>query len=214
MLECGQMSRTSEILNRFATNSQLEISENRQTTTLWPRFAKLNSAITEALTASQNSTTKRELNTFNWSGRDAGISDHRGKLQGETDGILLDLYYKGTTVSNQPKIVVDETGKPIMTYVTERHLDISGWYVSKDSKKGFVQLIINNDSQVAAYWLEKADGLLHLEQVTDCHGNTYDADQLRTVRDDYLIPNTNVRLSRQCLKPGIPIETPRLNPKN
>jgi hypothetical protein len=192
MLECCQMSRTSEILDRFATNSQLEISENRQTTTLWPRFAKVNNAITKALTASQNLSTERKLKTFNWSGQDAGISEHNGKLQGETDGILLDLHFKGTTVT---------------THITERHLDISGVYVSKDGKKGFVQLIIDGDSQIAAYWLEKADGLLRLEQVTDCHGNTYDADQLRTVRDDYLIPNTNVRLSRQHLKLRTPIKT-------
>lgn len=195
------MSRTREILNRLegSSSNRRDISPAPRTETsqLWPRFTKVFNAIAKPLSVQSPQGINRQLNTFDWSGADEGIHDHGGFVNGKTDGVQLNIKFKGTTIDDQPKYVIDPNGKWRLTHLRERYIDITGTFVSPDGQTGAVEMQHKTDGwHYKAFWLQMRNGSLKLEQVIGPDGTTFDADKLDPEINRVTIPETRITLDR------------------
>ncbi len=159
---------------------------------LWRRFQRVREAIALSLSPKPPDDVQREFNTFNWSGADEGIHDHKASVSGTINGTCLELTIKGTTVDNNPQYVIDNMGKWQLTHNNEQYLEVAGSFTSKDGRKGALEIQLRNGKpHYEAYWLQSNEGL-RLEQVISPNGAVFNADELKGNNNLVRIPDTEL----------------------
>ena len=97
------MGRIREIVGRFpeATPGMTDnsVAHRADAESLWPRFTKVFDLISDSIVDNPPPQgVQIEFETFNWSGVDEGIHDHRGRISGRARGMEIDIRMKGTTI--------------------------------------------------------------------------------------------------------------------
>lgn len=197
------MSKIKEILERVevSNGSSLEKSvvTSEESLSIWPRFRKVREAVKVSLSQREPVGVKRDFNSFDWSGHDSGIHDHKGKIEGEVNGIKLNFTIKGVTVDHNPKYVINSTGELILEHRKEQYFDLIGKFISVDGRNGEFNITFQNKKPIIeGYWLQIGNGLLRLEQVINPEGQIFDANTLEdSYRKDVVkVPGTRTELNR------------------
>ncbi len=113
-------------LDRSSPQSPDEpLAQTGEKTKLWSRFRRVRAAVAKSLTSQTTPGVNRELKTFHWSGYDAGIHDHKGRVEGLINGITLELFIEGSTIDNQQQIVVAPDGQWMLQSSTDHYLEIN-----------------------------------------------------------------------------------------
>ena len=152
----------------------LDILQKRTITTpekvhLWYRFSRIQQAVYKSLTDEKLSNGNRKLNTFDWSGEDSGIHDHKGNIKTVVNGIKLGLLIEGSTYDYR-------RGK-------ENYLSIFGIFTSRDNREGLVNIVLHNSPAgvfdgYEAYWLDYLKDKYRLEQVSNLKGETFNVPEI------------------------------------
>ena len=201
------MSRATEAKNhllQLTGNPRDDLSTNMpETSTLWKRFEKVRRATIYALTKKLVPGLHREFNTFDWGGYDAGIHDHKGKIEGEIFGLNLNLKLQGTTIDHQPRVEADSNGQLKTVQKIDRNLEITGNYTSVDGRKGAIEILLkDNKISYQAYYLMDLNNHFELEQVVNSDGQVFDVDKLTTNNmGEVNIPGTGTRVEKSKLPP-------------
>lgn len=184
------MSRVGEILRRVPHSNKVSTEiENIEEIKLWKVFNDVKNAI-YTLKDSQTPEIQRQLKTIIYNGIDSGIRDHKAHIDGDLDGIHLDISVEGTSVENQTNLVEEKTE-------TEYSFIVSGKFISKKGNNGYVKIVDGNENKLAnyeAYWLHNKNGLLRLEQVV-YNGKVINSESLSPINEKWVsVPNTTIEL--------------------
>jgi len=178
------MSRGREIIDDVRQDgSKVPVDRPVFPTSLWPRFEKVRAAVETALKSKNPQGSIQEVSVFNWSGCDAGIDDHQGKVTDYINGIRLEIILRGNT-------------EDISSTTRETNMTISGTFMSPDGNKGAFEIgYVGDTPHYEAYWLQSTGGL-RLEQVVSPKNQTYDASQLKSYDDKIIVPGTGTYVDR------------------
>ncbi len=173
---------TNHRMNKAESSIQSLISSQKELQPyqdLYPRFQRVRESVFSSLISPQTPDLNRTIDAISWSGVDKGITDVKGQIENRVNDISVALTVSGVLVDHQPRVEIDKQGQWYVTSLPQLDLSVAGSYISKDRKRGFVEIHIEeNHIQYEAYWLETNDANARLEQVVDSKGVIHNFDDL------------------------------------
>ncbi|MFA7628118.1 MAG: hypothetical protein WCY37_01715 [Candidatus Dojkabacteria bacterium] len=152
------------------------VESNNPCPNIYPRFKKVRESLMDSVYGCPTPDIHKDFKSTYWP---EGIIDHRGSIEGIKNGIRLSFKARGTTVSRQPYVDINEEGELVSRIRKEEYICLDGHFISKDGLEGAIE-IVANDGQIIfeGYWLENLDGDLVLEQVVDINGNVHTLEEI------------------------------------